>query len=180
MHQRYLPPSFLDVYSLLTSSLRWKALCIVISFVVLWSICLSSSLVHFKNCPEYLTRVTAQVFILLMKFLPYSFVSSCFLVLLGYTFFFFQSPLVWWCPLPKFPSIFKFPFLQTSWFFLDLEVLFPLSCIISRFFYNSLAHFSMPNYYYYQYSSLQNFHSNLKCCYFIHWSYSNSPNSGLF
>ena len=26
------------------------------SFMVLWSVCLSSSLVHFKNGPEYLTR----------------------------------------------------------------------------------------------------------------------------
>ena len=34
------------------------------SFLVLWSICWSSSLVHFKNDPEYLLRRTAQVFIL--------------------------------------------------------------------------------------------------------------------
>ena len=36
------------------SSLGCNALCMVISFLVLWSICLSSSLVQFKNGPEYL------------------------------------------------------------------------------------------------------------------------------
>ena len=34
-----LPASFLDIYSLFISSLRRNALCIVISFLVLWSIC---------------------------------------------------------------------------------------------------------------------------------------------
>ena len=51
-----LPPSFLGTYSLSTSSLGCNALCIVISFLVLWSICLSSSLVHLRKGPEYLTR----------------------------------------------------------------------------------------------------------------------------
>ena len=41
-----LPPSLLDTNSLSTSSLWCKALCLVISFLTLWSICLSSSLVH--------------------------------------------------------------------------------------------------------------------------------------
>ena len=47
------------------------------SLVHLWS----SSLVHFKNGHEYHTMGTA--FIPLMGFLPYSLVSSSFLVLLG-------------------------------------------------------------------------------------------------
>ena len=51
------------------SSLTSKALCIVINFLVLWSICLSSSIVYFKNGPENLTRSTAQAFLPLMKFL---------------------------------------------------------------------------------------------------------------
>ena len=50
-----LPPSFLDTYYLSTSSLGCNALCMVISFLVLSSICLSSR-VHFKKGPEYLTR----------------------------------------------------------------------------------------------------------------------------
>ena len=78
--------SFLDTYSLSTTTLGCNALCMVISFLVLWSICLSSSLVHFRNGREYLTRGTAEVFIPLMRFLQESFVSSSFLVLLRYSF----------------------------------------------------------------------------------------------
>ena len=52
-----LPPFFLDTYSLPTSSLGCNALYMVISFLVLWSICLSSSLVHFRKGLKYLTRV---------------------------------------------------------------------------------------------------------------------------
>ena len=69
-----------------TSSLGCNALCMVISFLVLWSICLSSSLVHLRKCPEYLTRGTAQAFIPLIRFLLENFVSSIFLVLLRYSF----------------------------------------------------------------------------------------------
>ena len=43
-------PLFLDTYSLLTSSLGCKVLCIVMGFLVLWSIFWSSSLNHFKHC----------------------------------------------------------------------------------------------------------------------------------
>ena len=39
-----------------TSTQVCEALCIITSFLVLWSICWSSSLIHFKNSPEYLTR----------------------------------------------------------------------------------------------------------------------------
>ena len=81
-----LPPSLLGTYSLSTSSLGCNALCMVISFLVLWSIYLSSSLVHLRKSPEYLTRGTAQVFIRLIRFLFQSFVSSSFLVLLRYSF----------------------------------------------------------------------------------------------
>ena len=55
-----------------------------------WSICLSSSLVHFEKGPEYLTRDTAQVFIPLIRFLLDNFVSNSFLVLLWYTFLIFS------------------------------------------------------------------------------------------
>ena len=60
MHPRYLVsqilPSFLDTYSLWMSSLRCWALYFVISFLVQWSICWSSSLVHFNNGYKYLTN----------------------------------------------------------------------------------------------------------------------------
>ena len=69
-----LPP-FFDTYSLSTSSYRCKALCIVINFLVLWSICLSSLFVYFKNDFEYLKRCTARLFIPLMRFLLQSMVS---------------------------------------------------------------------------------------------------------
>ena len=77
-------PSFLNTYRVFMSSLGCKALCIVMSFLVLWSICWSSSLVHFKNGFEYITSGTAQVFIHLMRFLQDSLVSRSFLVLLRY------------------------------------------------------------------------------------------------
>ena len=73
-----LPPSCFGTYSLSMSSPGCKAVCMVISFLVLRFICLSSSLVHFKNGPESLTRETVQVFIRLMKFLLCSLVLSCF------------------------------------------------------------------------------------------------------
>ena len=57
-----LSPSYLDKYSLSTSSLECNA------FLVLWSICLSSSPVHFRKGPEYLLWSTAQVFITLIRF----------------------------------------------------------------------------------------------------------------
>ena len=56
-----LPPSFLDTYSLSTSSLGCNALCTVISVLVLWPISLSSSLSYVRKGPEYLTRGTTQV-----------------------------------------------------------------------------------------------------------------------
>ena len=101
-----LPPSVLDTCSLSLSHLGCKALCIVISFLVLLSVCLSSSLIYFKNCPEYPISGTAQLFIPLMRFLLQSLVSRCFLVLLKYffLFFFLSSLLVGRCSLPIFPS----------------------------------------------------------------------------
>ena len=64
-------------YSLSTSSLGCYALCKVISFLVLWSICWFS-LVHVKNGPEY------------QRFLLDNFVSNSFLVLLSYSFLIFS------------------------------------------------------------------------------------------
>ena len=86
MPESPLPPSFLDTYSLSTSSLGCNTLRMIISLLVLWSICLSSSLVNLRKGPEYLTRGTAQVFIPLMRFVLESFVSGRFLVLLRYSF----------------------------------------------------------------------------------------------
>ena len=95
---------FLDLYNLPLPSLGCKTFCIVINFLVLWSICLSSSFIHFKNGPKYLARGTAAEF--------------------GFEKLFLSSPLVWLCPLPIFPSSCNFPFLQVFWFFLVMAVLF--------------------------------------------------------
>ena len=62
----------------------------VIIFLVLWSISLSSSLVHFKNGPEYLTKETAQVFIRFIRLQLFSLISSNFLILLRYSFLIFS------------------------------------------------------------------------------------------
>ena len=62
----------------LATSLKCKALCIVMSFLVLWFICWSSSLIHFKNGPKYLSMGTIQLFIPLMRFLPCGLVSDSF------------------------------------------------------------------------------------------------------
>ena len=81
-------PFFLDTYSPSMSFLGCKAYCIVMSFLVLWSICWSSSLVHFKNSLEYLTNGTAQEFIHLIRYFTCCLVSSSLLVLLRYLFLF--------------------------------------------------------------------------------------------
>ena len=85
-----LPLYFLETFSLSTSTLGCRALCIVISFLVLWFIYPSSSLVYLRNSPEYLTSGKTQVFIPLIRCLLLSFVSSSFLVLLRYSFWIFS------------------------------------------------------------------------------------------
>ena len=64
-----LSPSLLDTHSLSTSSLGCNTLGMIISFLVLLSICLSSSLVHFTNGPEYITRGPPSIY-------PYDKVST--------------------------------------------------------------------------------------------------------
>ena len=65
-----LPPSFLDTYSLSTLSLGCNAFCMVISILVLWSICLSSSLVHFVTIIIIIIVVVVVVYTLRVFFLP--------------------------------------------------------------------------------------------------------------
>ena len=86
-----LPSSFLDTYDLSASSLRCKDMCIVINFHVLWSICLHSSLDHFKNDSEYFARGNTQLLISLMRFLLLSLVSRSFLVRPSYSYLIFIS-----------------------------------------------------------------------------------------
>ena len=115
-----LLPSFLDTFSLVMSSIGCKVSCVLVSFQVLWSICWSNSLVHFKNSPEYLTRR--------QPFDEISAAKAWFREVFSYEILFLiflSSPLI-------FPSTCKFPFLQTFWFFLNLIVLFLLSFVFFR------------------------------------------------
>ena len=131
-----LLPPFLGTYSLSMSSLGY----IVMSFLVLWSICWSSSLVPFKNDPEYLTRgETAQVSILLMRFLFYSLVYSSFLVPLRCSFliFFISACLMvsafQYLLVSFFPSV-----LISSWFGISIPSIlyhFRFSILACTFFW---------------------------------------------
>ena len=93
MQSSLLPSPFIDANWVSLSSFWCTTLRLVINFLVLWSFCLSSFFVHFKNAPEYFTRKTSQVFILWMKFLLQNMVLRSFLFLLNYSFliFFFFS-----------------------------------------------------------------------------------------
>ena len=71
-----LSHSFLNTNSLSTSSFDNMALRILINFLVLWFICLSSYLLYFKNGSEHFTSVSAQVIISLIRILLQSLASS--------------------------------------------------------------------------------------------------------
>ena len=120
--------------------------CLVISFLVLWSICLSSSLVYFKNGPEYLTRGTAQVFIPLTRFLQQSFVSSNFLALLRYAFLIFLFHFLVFVGVNfQYPQVFVgFLFSERSDDYLFGSSIPSVICLLPLFI-TSMAHFSMPN-----------------------------------
>ena len=132
-------PFFSWTYYLSISYFGCKALCFVVSFLDLLFIC--SSLVHFKNGLEKLTRGTVHVFIPLMRFLLQSLFREVF-SFIWYTLFLFfiSSPLVWLCPLPISPNSRGFPFLLEFWFFFDSSIpsvicIFPLLIIRMGYFY---------------------------------------------
>ena len=141
-----LPPYFLDTYSLSTSSLGCNALCRVISFLVLWSIWFSYSLVHFKKGLEYLTRGTARVFNPLISFLLLSFVSNSSLVILRYSFLvysFFSTclPVSASMMLKYLYASFSLSVLLLSWLGSSIP---SVRCCLP-FFISRMVHFSMPN-----------------------------------
>ena len=129
MRTLYAWKSFPSLFTLhtqsLTSSLGCKDLCVIMRFLVLWSMRWSTSLLHFINGLKLFTRWTAQIFIPFKIFLLYNLVSSSYLVLVRHSFIIFLSYLlVWWCPIPIFPSIYKFLSPEWSDFFLHLVVQF--------------------------------------------------------
>ena len=81
--------SFFSLHIPSVSCLGFKALRIIISFLVRWSICLSSSLFHFKNGPEYVTKVTAKILKLLTRLLLLIWLWVAFPF--SYSYFFFIS-----------------------------------------------------------------------------------------
>ena len=115
-----LPLFFLHM-SLFMSSLSYKASCIVINFLIIWSIC--QNYFRFKNGPQYTARWTALLLILLMGFLLQIFVWKTFLVHLRYFYLIFSfiatCLMVSTTRIPQY-----FPFLQTFLFFPELDVLF--------------------------------------------------------
>ena len=118
----------------------------VISSLVLWSICLSSSLVHLRKGPKYLTWGTAQVFIPLIRFLQESFVSISFLVLLRYSFWILSY--ISSCLMVSAPKISKYLYVSfsasvliLSWFGSFIPW---VRCRLPLFMTNRV-HFSTPN-----------------------------------
>ena len=89
-----------------------EAMCILINVLVLWSICLSSSVALFKIGPDYLSMGIYQVFIPLIKFHG-SFVTRHFLVR---------------------QCTYRFPSLLAFRFFSDFAVLFLLLFSFSTFY----------------------------------------------
>ena len=72
-----------------TPSLGCKALYMVMSFLVLWSICLSCSLAHFKNGPEYFTSGDSPGIYPFYKVLSIVCFRVAFLFFFRYPFFLF-------------------------------------------------------------------------------------------
>ena len=82
-------PSFFWTHTVYQRHVKYLRPYASYSFLILRFICLSSSLIYFKNNTEYRTRERVQVSITLMTYLLFSLVSSSFLVLLRFSFFFF-------------------------------------------------------------------------------------------
>ena len=114
--------------------------------LVFLSICLSSSRVHLRKGPEYLTSGTAQVFIPLMRFLLESFVSSSFRVLLRYSFSdrVFHLHLFDGVSLQDTQVFVGFIFFERP---NSVVIWYSIPSVICRLplFMTSMEHFSMPN-----------------------------------
>ena len=129
-----LSPPFLETYCLSMSNLGSNALWIVITFLVLWSICLCFPLVYLKNGLRYVMRGRAQVFIHLIRFLLHTFVSSSFPFLLRYSFLIFPSiSTCLMVSVSKMPKYLQVSFLRVFQFCPELAVPFRQSGVVWRF-----------------------------------------------
>ena len=142
-HRNTLPPSIVDTQCLSMSSIRFKALCIVINFLVFWSIYVSSSLVHVKNDPEYFIRVTAQVLIIWKDFCCRCWFWKFFLIFWGTYIFLSVSLIVSW--LPIYPRPCNIPSLQVFSCFPDFIILFLSLFLFSHVLMSAWHTFSKPD-----------------------------------
>ena len=107
---------------------------------VLWSMCWSSSFVHYKNCPKYLIRWTTQVFNPLLRFWQKILIPRSFLVRLSYSFYLFFFHL----HLQYHQVLVSFLFSKCSDYFLIWQFC-SLRCLFFWFLIISMAHLLMPN-----------------------------------
>ena len=127
-----LSSSFLGTHNPLTSSLGCNNLCIIISFLFVWSICSSTlkmvPIILRRGQPRYLFLWWDICYVVWFR-VVFSFSRDVL-----FYFFFILSPLIFYgARRPVFPSICKFPFLRAFWFFLNLVVLFLPSFVLFRF-----------------------------------------------
>ena len=121
--------SFLEKYSLSTSSLGCKSLCMVMSFLF----CSPFVKVLLSSTLRMVPSILRWYLFFLWDFCYVVWFHVVFSLYWGILLWYFlSSPIVWLCPLPIFPSICTFPFLWAFRFFLDLIVLFLPSFAIVR------------------------------------------------
>ena len=145
-----LPPSFLNTDSFSMSFLGYKVFCIDMSFLVLWSICWSSSLVHIKNGPEYLTRGQPRCLSLWWDFFYVVFFRIVFSFFWRILFkFFFHLHLFDGIHFQNSRVFVGFLFSECSEFFLVLVILFLPSHVIfcSSLFEWHIFLFQIPSQY---------------------------------
>ena len=148
-----LPPSFLDSYSQynLCDMRSYASSCHFLGGgYVLWSICWSSSLTHFKNGPDYYTMRTAHVFIPFMRLLPYSLVLSSFLILRRYIFSIFSFKILLLLSLLLYDSLLVFPSSVSWWSFTGVWVTFLFQTIQ----FSISTQFNCQKHFYFKVSSL--------------------------
>ena len=110
--------------------------CVVMSFLVLWSIYWNSSLLHFKKSPKYLMKGQPGYLFVWWDFCYVIWFWIVFSFSRGFIFFFFLSSAhVWWHQLSIFLGNDRFPFLLAFWFFLDLVILSFQHLLFSAFHY---------------------------------------------
>ena len=141
-----LLPSFLDTNSLPESSLGCKTLCIVKrNFLVFGSICLISSIVHFKNGLDIFQGGLPRCLFLSWDSYRRDYFWEVFSFFRGTIFLFFLLSLfVWWYLLPMLPKIRTFLLSKGSCAFI-IQLFNSFHYLSFLLLFMSKARFSMPN-----------------------------------